>query len=40
MVVGERVLEEIAYAVGLDPLEVRKRNFYGTDERNIAPYHQ
>ncbi len=40
MVVGERVLEEIAYAVGLDPLEVRKRNFYGVDDRNIAPYHQ
>ncbi|MEK1866387.1 MAG: xanthine dehydrogenase molybdopterin binding subunit, partial [Ensifer adhaerens] len=40
MVAGERVLEEIAYAVGLDPLEVRKRNFYGVDDRNIAPYHQ
>ena len=40
MVGGERVLEEIAYAVGLDPLEVRKRNFYGVGERNITPYHQ
>ena len=40
MVVGERVLEEIAYALGLDPLEVRKRNFYGIDQNNVAPYHQ
>ncbi len=40
MVGGERVLEEVAYAVGLDPLEVRKRNFYGIGERNVTPYHQ
>jgi xanthine dehydrogenase large subunit len=40
MVAGERLLEEIAYAVGRDPLEVRKRNFYGTAERNLTPYHQ
>ena len=29
MVAGERVIEEIAYALGKDPLEVRKLNFYG-----------
>ena len=40
MVGGERVLEEVAFAVGLDPLEVRKRNFYGVGERNVTPYHQ
>jgi xanthine dehydrogenase large subunit len=40
MVGIERVIEEIAYATGLDPLEVRKRNFYGTHERNLTPYHQ
>jgi xanthine dehydrogenase large subunit len=40
MVAGERMLEEIAYAVGKDPLEIRKLNFYGVDERNVAPYHQ
>jgi xanthine dehydrogenase large subunit len=40
MVGGERVIEEIAFALGMDPLEVRKRNFYGTDERNVTPYHQ
>jgi xanthine dehydrogenase large subunit len=40
MVGGERVIEEIAFALGLDPLEVRKRNFYGLEERNVTPYHQ
>jgi len=41
MVGAERIIEEIAFATGLDPLEVRKRNFYGTDgERNVTPYHQ
>ncbi len=37
---GERVIEEIAYALGKDPLDVRKANFYGIDERNATPYHQ
>ena len=36
----ERWIEHIAYALGKDPLEVRKANFYGTDERNVTPYHQ
>jgi xanthine dehydrogenase large subunit len=40
MVAGERLIEEIAYALGLDPLEVRKRNFYGDAPRNLTPYHQ
>ena len=40
MVAGERVIEEIAYAVGKDPLEIRKLNFYGENERNVTPYHQ
>ena len=40
MVGGERLIEEIAFALGKDPLEIRKRNFYGTDERNVTPYHQ
>jgi xanthine dehydrogenase large subunit len=40
-VVGaERVIEEVAFAVGKDPLEIRKLNFYGTDDRNVTPYHQ
>jgi len=40
LVGAERVIEEVAFATGLDPLEVRKRNFYGTNERNVTPYHQ
>ncbi|MEQ1768358.1 MAG: xanthine dehydrogenase molybdopterin binding subunit [Devosia sp.] len=36
----ERWIEHIAFDLGLDPLEVRKRNFYGTDDRNVTPYHQ
>ena len=40
MVAGERLIEEIAYALGKDPLEVRKLNFYGEDPRNVTPYHQ
>ena len=40
MIAGERMIEEIAYALGKDPLEIRKANFYGTDERNVTPYHQ
>ena len=31
MVGGERMIEEIAYALGKDPLEIRKLNFYGTE---------
>jgi xanthine dehydrogenase large subunit len=40
MVGAERFIEEIAYATGLDPLEVRKRNLYGGAGREITPYHQ
>ena len=40
MVAGERMLDEVAFATGLDPLEVRKRNLYGKGERNVTPYHQ
>ncbi|GAA0594251.1 xanthine dehydrogenase molybdopterin binding subunit [Paenochrobactrum glaciei] len=40
-VVGaERIIEEIGYHLGKDPLEIRKANFYGTDERNLTPYYQ
>jgi len=37
---GERMIEEIAYSLGKDPLDVRKANFYGTETRNVTPYHQ
>ncbi|MBE7185813.1 MAG: xanthine dehydrogenase molybdopterin binding subunit [Methylobacterium mesophilicum] len=40
MVGAERIIEEIAFALRKDPLEIRKRNFYGTDTRNVTPYHQ
>ncbi|WP_310618909.1 xanthine dehydrogenase molybdopterin binding subunit [Flexibacterium corallicola] len=42
VVAAERMIEEIAYALGKDTLEVRKANFYGgrEDGRNLTPYHQ
>ncbi len=40
VIAAERMIEEIAYATGQDPLDVRKANFYGTEERNVTPYHQ
>jgi xanthine dehydrogenase large subunit len=40
MVAGERVIEEIAYRLGKDPLEIRNLNFYGEGECNVTPYHQ
>jgi xanthine dehydrogenase large subunit len=40
MMGSERVIDEIAFALGKDPLEIRKLNFYGTDDRNVTPYHQ
>jgi len=42
MLGGERIIEEIAYALGKDPLEIRKRNFYGEKRsgRALTPYHQ
>ena len=36
----ERMIEEIAFATGLDPLTVRKRNLYGGAGRDVTPYHQ
>ena len=40
MVACERWIEDIAYALGKDPLEIRKLNFYGTTDRNVTPYWQ
>ncbi|MBN9471624.1 MAG: xanthine dehydrogenase molybdopterin binding subunit [Bosea sp.] len=40
MVGAERFIEEVAYATGLDPLEVRRRNLYGGEDRLTTPYHQ
>ncbi len=38
MLAGERIIEGVARATGLDPLTVRKRNFYCDPKRNITPY--
>jgi xanthine dehydrogenase large subunit len=40
MVVIEQVVDSIARALGIDPLEVRRRNFYGIDDRNVTHYGQ
>lgn len=40
LIVGERIMEEIAYALGKDPLEIRKVNFYGDGGRDVTPYYQ
>ncbi len=34
----EQVIDEVARALGRDPLDVRKVNFYGTTERNVTPF--
>jgi xanthine dehydrogenase large subunit len=36
----ETILEEIAVLLKKDPLEVRRRNCYGIDDRNTTPYGQ
>jgi hypothetical protein len=33
-------LDTVARSLGRDPLDVRRVNFYGKDERNITPYEQ
>ena len=40
MLGGERIIEEVAYALGKDPLDIRKANFYGGPGRDVTPYHQ
>lgn len=36
----EYVIDEIARFLNVDALDIRKRNFYGVDERNVTPYKQ
>jgi len=38
MMAIEWVVDEVARALGKDPLEVRKRNFYGARTHNTTPY--
>lgn len=40
MVVIESILDSVARTLGADPLEVRRRNFYGIDARNVTHYGQ
>ncbi len=39
-IVTEVLMERIARALGVDPLDVRRANYYGVDERNTTPYGQ
>ncbi|MEH6717620.1 MAG: xanthine dehydrogenase molybdopterin binding subunit [Aurantimonas endophytica] len=39
MVGIERAMDRIAFATGLDPLDVRRRNFYPADGSGVTPYH-
>ena len=36
----EYVVDDIARALGKDPLDIRRRNFYGKNERNVTHYQQ
>ena len=36
----EYMIDNIARAIGRDPLDVRQRNFYGKGERDVTPYGQ
>jgi len=38
MMAIERTIDAIAWSLGLDPLDVRKRNFYGSGDRDMTPY--
>ena len=40
MLAIENIVEEIANTLGLDPLEVRRSNFYQKNENNVTPYSQ
>ena len=40
MVAIEYAIDDIARALGLDPLDVRRRNFYGIGERDVTQYGQ
>ena len=40
MMVIENIMDDIARTLGVDPLDVRKVNYYGTSDRNVTPYLQ
>jgi xanthine dehydrogenase large subunit len=40
MVVIEQIIDDIARTLKMDPLDVRKRNYYGAAPRDVTPYGQ
>lgn len=40
MVPTEDMMDAIARKLGKDPLDIRRMNYYGKEDRNITPYHQ
>lgn len=36
----ESAMQELAIRVGRDPIDVRRLNLYGVEDRNVTPYHQ
>ncbi|MDJ0921347.1 MAG: xanthine dehydrogenase molybdopterin binding subunit [Henriciella sp.] len=36
----ERLMDQVAFEVGRDPLDVRLDNLYGGEGKNLTPYHQ
>jgi xanthine dehydrogenase large subunit len=36
----EYIIDDIARTLKIDPLQVRKHNFYGVNDRNVTPYDQ
>ncbi|GAW97169.1 MULTISPECIES: xanthine dehydrogenase molybdopterin binding subunit [Colwellia] len=40
MMTIEMIMDDIARHLGKDPLEIRKINLYGKDDRNVTHYHQ
>jgi len=40
MVAIEEIMDTVARELGKDPLDVRKRNYYGKTERNVTHYYQ
>jgi xanthine dehydrogenase large subunit len=38
MMIVEAVMDDVARALGRDPLDVRRINFYGDSPRNVTPY--
>ena len=40
MIAIENIIDEISRELNRDPLEIRQINLYGTEDRNVTPYHQ